>query len=292
MATESKTKKEGIHLGWMIASGVLGFFVILTIWWCVGHLPMWFAPTENPSLPGFGTYGDMFGFVNSLFSAIAFFAIVATLLVQMRELRYQRKDLELSWEELKKTTAAQQNAAESQRKAAEAQKEATEMQHQQVKATLLATYTQGVTALVQSPPVDELTIAQELSLRNLSGLTEYTARAISQTGKEVPPPPGSLDKLLEDRLEAILEITNSQIITSKFGTEASRAAHKQLSVLRDSFMDTSCEHAFFREAVARLERLAECIGTINREDEANEANRHIDRLLTEVRSHKPAKKED
>lgn len=51
-----------------------------------------------------GTYGDMFGAVNSLFSGLAFAGIIYTILLQREELRLQR-------EELIKSVEAQQESA-------------------------------------------------------------------------------------------------------------------------------------------------------------------------------------
>ena len=48
-----------------------------------------------------GTFGDMFGAVNALFSGLAFAGLIATLLYQKDELRLQREELKLTREELK-----------------------------------------------------------------------------------------------------------------------------------------------------------------------------------------------
>jgi hypothetical protein len=48
-----------------------------------------------------GTFGDMFGAVNSLFSGLAFAALVYTVLLQRRELQLQREELAETREEIK-----------------------------------------------------------------------------------------------------------------------------------------------------------------------------------------------
>ena len=48
-----------------------------------------------------GTFGDMFGAVNALFSGLAFAGLIATLLYQREELKLQRKELVQTREELK-----------------------------------------------------------------------------------------------------------------------------------------------------------------------------------------------
>ncbi len=145
MATESETGKEGGGWKWWAISA-LGGVGIIAVWLIVGHSPMWFAPIKNPALPGFGTYGDMFGFVNSLFSALALFAVIVTLWLQRKELQLQR-------EELKKTTAAQARAATAQEEVTEVQKQAILVQEQQAETTSIATYMQGLIALQQSEEI-------------------------------------------------------------------------------------------------------------------------------------------
>ncbi len=47
-----------------------------------------------------GTFGDMFGFINSLFSGLAFVGLIFAILLQRTELSLQRKELELTRKEL------------------------------------------------------------------------------------------------------------------------------------------------------------------------------------------------
>lgn len=47
-----------------------------------------------------GTFGDMFGAVNALFSGLAFVGVVFAILLQSNELRLQRKELKLTRDEL------------------------------------------------------------------------------------------------------------------------------------------------------------------------------------------------
>lgn len=48
-----------------------------------------------------GTFGDMFGAVNSLFSGLAFVGVVFAIILQSKELKLQRKELKFTREELK-----------------------------------------------------------------------------------------------------------------------------------------------------------------------------------------------
>ncbi|WP_339412271.1 putative phage abortive infection protein [Pseudomonas sp. EA_35y_Pfl2_R5] len=62
------------------------------------------------SSPERGTFGDMFGTVNSLFSGLAFAAIIYTIALQRTELSLQRKELELTRGEM----TGQKKALEAQ----------------------------------------------------------------------------------------------------------------------------------------------------------------------------------
>lgn len=71
------------------------WITIVAVWVFFG----WFATaqryTENP-----GTFGDMFGAVNALFSGLAFGTLIYTMLLQRRELSLQRQELAATREEL------------------------------------------------------------------------------------------------------------------------------------------------------------------------------------------------
>ena len=60
-----------------------------------------------------GTFGDMFGAVNALFSGLAFVALIYTILQQREEIKINRKEIELNRKELKKSTVAQIQSQES-----------------------------------------------------------------------------------------------------------------------------------------------------------------------------------
>ncbi len=171
MATEGKTKKKSkcrTICMWLL--GVIGFLAIVFIWWYVGQWPMSLVTKESPTLADYGAFGDMFGFVNSLFSALALFAIVITLWMQREELRMQRELQMQAQEEWKKTVEAQTRSAKAQEEAAKIQEKATEVQQWQVATTKFAIYMQGVIALQQSPPVEQLTIQQAAFLERIASM--------------------------------------------------------------------------------------------------------------------------
>lgn len=106
------------------------------------------------------TLGDTFGAVNSLFSAMAFVGIIATIILQSRELRQQSKELKLQREQLalqreelrltrkevEKTADAQQSTAKSQERSAEALK-------LQAEASFQSAYLNALTSLRAAYPM-------------------------------------------------------------------------------------------------------------------------------------------
>lgn len=56
-----------------------------------------------------GTFGDMFGGVNALFSGLAFAGVIYAIFLQSKELELQREELRLTREELNKSASAQSN---------------------------------------------------------------------------------------------------------------------------------------------------------------------------------------
>ena len=57
-----------------------------------------------------GTFGDLFGAVNALFSGLAFAGLIYTIVLQKQDLELQRNEITLNRTELKKTAKAQQNS--------------------------------------------------------------------------------------------------------------------------------------------------------------------------------------
>jgi len=64
-------------------------------------------------LPDRGTFGDMFGAVNSLFSGLAFVGVVFAILLQREELQLQREELIDTKKTLKETSESQELSAKS-----------------------------------------------------------------------------------------------------------------------------------------------------------------------------------
>lgn len=78
---DKKNKKDHFKLlFWIIAVIVVALIIILWLW--------------NYTEEWKGEFGDKFGVINSLFSGLAFAGIIITILLQSRELKLQREELE------------------------------------------------------------------------------------------------------------------------------------------------------------------------------------------------------
>ncbi|SYX84629.1 putative phage abortive infection protein [Paenibacillus alvei] len=75
--------------------------LLLSIIWVISGFLVYHAFPENKS--DAGTFGDMFGAVNALFSGLAFGGIIYTILLQRTELKFQREELELQRAEIKRS---------------------------------------------------------------------------------------------------------------------------------------------------------------------------------------------
>lgn len=66
-----------------------------------------------------GTFGDMFGAINALFSGLAFGGVIYAILLQRNELKLQRAELQLTRQELSGSRAAQEDQVKILSKSAE-----------------------------------------------------------------------------------------------------------------------------------------------------------------------------
>ncbi len=92
---------------WVLLVGLV--FLVLLLWG-----GCWFLLADAPANSQFsdrGTFGDMFGSVNALFSGLAFAGLICTLIVQMKELKSQRAELELT----RKVMEGQKDVMDQQR---------------------------------------------------------------------------------------------------------------------------------------------------------------------------------
>jgi hypothetical protein len=77
-------------VGWLFPALLFGF--VIAVW-----LLSWYFLAGDPNR---GTFGDMFGSVNALFSGLAFAALIYTIFLQRRELKIQHQELELTHVEM------------------------------------------------------------------------------------------------------------------------------------------------------------------------------------------------
>ena len=92
------------YLSW--SSLIIG--VVGVLWWQMGVRQVEGThritkTMDTTELQKVGTYGDSFGYVNSLFSGLAFGGVIFAIVLQTMELSLQRKELEDTREELKKS---------------------------------------------------------------------------------------------------------------------------------------------------------------------------------------------
>ena len=86
------------------------WFWVIALLVVVAWAATWFLLRNEPNR---GTFGDMFGAVNALFSGFAFAGVIYAILLQQNELRLQRKELSLTREELQGGRKAQEYQAET-----------------------------------------------------------------------------------------------------------------------------------------------------------------------------------
>lgn len=77
-------------------SGIGGFFVFAIFVIIIWLANFWVMPSVFSKPTEAGTAGDMFGGVTALFSGLAFAGLISTLLMQRKELEYQREELKLT----------------------------------------------------------------------------------------------------------------------------------------------------------------------------------------------------
>ncbi len=87
--TEEKEKRKDKKLVYFL---IIGIIIVIFVWF---GLSGWIINTYGKDA---GTFGDAFGAVNALFSALAFSFLIFTSLMQKRELEYQRRELKLTRE--------------------------------------------------------------------------------------------------------------------------------------------------------------------------------------------------
>ena len=95
MCDDKQNKDESKSRLWLwIVVAIIGVIALWGLsWWGISKF------IDDPITQG--TFGDMFGAVNALFSGLAFAGLIVTLLYQKEELKLQREELAQTREELK-----------------------------------------------------------------------------------------------------------------------------------------------------------------------------------------------
>ncbi|HKK87366.1 MAG TPA: hypothetical protein VJ917_00865 [Saprospiraceae bacterium] len=99
-----------------------------------------------------GTFGDMFGAVNALFSALAFAALIYTVVLQREEIKQNREEIRRNRKELAK-------GAKLQQRAQEVLKEQVEQTHLSAKMNAMRTLVDYYNNQITNPKSTEETIA-------------------------------------------------------------------------------------------------------------------------------------
>ncbi len=126
---------------------ILLTIAIIIIWALSGIL----IYTMTPDWSTRGTFGDMFGAVNALFSGFAFAGLIYTIILQREEIKMNRKEITLNRKELKKATLAQQQSQE-------ALKEQVKQTHLSAKINAMSTVINYYNSQVSNPTNKEETI--------------------------------------------------------------------------------------------------------------------------------------
>lgn len=82
--------------------------LVIVIWAISAALIMMVLPEWSDR----GTFGDLFGAVNALFSALAFAALIYTIILQREEIKQNRNEIVLNRKELQKSSRLQQKSQE------------------------------------------------------------------------------------------------------------------------------------------------------------------------------------
>lgn len=92
---------------WTAMKKYKGLYILFSAVVTIQVIAGYFIITSISSWSDRGTFGDMFGAVNTLFSGLAFAGVIYAIYLQSKELELQRMELELTRNELAKSAQAQ-----------------------------------------------------------------------------------------------------------------------------------------------------------------------------------------
>jgi len=139
---------------WQFKQLVVFSLAVILIWGLSGFFTYHYIPEWSDR----GTFGDMFGAVNALFSGLAFAALIYTILLQREEIKMNRHEITLNRKELKKSTAAQELSQE-------ALKEQVKQTHLTAKINAMSTVINYYNLQIANPNNSEEIIAKAKAKR-------------------------------------------------------------------------------------------------------------------------------
>ncbi|MDO9319550.1 MAG: hypothetical protein Q7V56_15315 [Gammaproteobacteria bacterium] len=92
---------------WAAMKKYMGLYILFSAVITIQVIAGYFIITGLSTWSDRGTFGDMFGAVNTLFSGLAFAGVIYAIYLQSKELELQRMELELTRNELAKSAEAQ-----------------------------------------------------------------------------------------------------------------------------------------------------------------------------------------
>ena len=104
---KNKEKDKVLIWPWVTVVVVGGVIIIWGLSWFL-ICKLFPATSDSSTTSSYwterGTFGDMFGAVNALFSGLAFAGVIIAIFLQRKELEFQREELELTRGEFEKQT--------------------------------------------------------------------------------------------------------------------------------------------------------------------------------------------
>lgn len=170
-----QTEEDREASGWTLFVILL---MIIVIWLASGWL--------LSSIPERGTFGDMFGAINALFSGSAFATLIYTVFLQRTELKIQRQELAETRKELQRSAAAQQASEVALRAQAEASAQSANLA---AVNSLLTIYREAISesnraSNMLEPEVDSLRNRLEVRQARLLAILEETYQRITKEHAE------------------------------------------------------------------------------------------------------------
>ena len=169
------------RVSYLAVAGIIVVIILL----CLGGGTLPFLLFD--SMESRGQFGDMFGAVNSLFSALAFAGVLLAIILQRQELQLQRQELLLSRQELKRAAQAQEKSQEALAAQLEVQSLATQLQALAALLSYRSTWAQ------QNEMLDQILLqterhAEVYALRIEMLLARLQAKAAPASDPQPPPP--------------------------------------------------------------------------------------------------------